>query len=371
MIWYLEFSEIIVPIHITQWLAFFSITLFLTRFKLTLKINWIDWLSIIFLINVLLILYINFSNYGYLIDNSNSSFIMYVLTVVMQATIFYVIGRFFLADSTQYDKLYISSYICICLFIIINSSLQPLGLKVDHLNVKGVHLSFSSMFAIFSIITFSVTRGQVQKIAVFFSAILILLLLHSRAAIFILIASFIIRYKSNLSFLAICLFAVLFATPFLIYFGSDIVIDERMVGFFMNPFADSSLLSRTIQFSDGIKDISMNPLTGKFGGQIDTFGFNGFYMHNVLSYWRQFGLLAFLILLIFTLYLPFKLKPMLESVSIRHKEIFLLLGPFMLLNIYSSKAFEWYFIWFYFGFCAFLWSQSVRKLNKRFKGSIC
>ena len=327
----------------------------------------------IFLINVLLVLYINFRNYGYFIDGSDSSFIMYVLTALMQAIVFYVIGRFFLFDSSQCHKLYISSYIVICFFIIMNSSLQPLGLKLDHLNVKGAgaYLSFSSMFAIFALITVSVSSGQVKKLAVFFSAILILLLLYSRAALVIFIVSFILRYKSNLSFLAICLFVVLFATPFLIYFGSGMVIDERMVNFFIDPFADSSFLSRAIQLADGFNDISMHPLTGKFGGQIDTFGFIGYYVHNILSYWRQFGLLAFLILLVFTLYLPFKLKPMLESVSIIHKEIFLLLSPFMLLNVYFSKAFEWYFIWFYFGFCAFLWSQSVRKFDKQSKGSIC
>ena len=374
VIWYLEFSEIIAPISITTWIAFLSIALvltrfFLMRFKLTLTANWIDSLSIVFLLNVLLTLYLNLNNYG-LIDASGSSYIMYVVTVMFQAFIFYVIGRFFLSDSLQYDKLYIYSYIGICFFITVNSGLQPLGLKVDHLNVQGVHLSFSSMFAIFSIITFSVTKGQVNKIAVFFSAILILLFLHSRAALIIFIASFILRYRSNLSFLVISLLVVLFATPFLIYLGSGIAIDERWIEFFRDPFADSSFRSRAIQFTEGLKDIFMYPLTGVFGGQIDSFGFMGFYMHNILSYWRQFGFLAFLILLFFTLYLPFKLEPRLKSVSVINRDIFLLLSPFVLLNTYSAKAFEWYFIWFYFGFCAFLWSQSAKKFNNQSKGSI-
>ena len=339
------------------------------RFKLTLTVNWIDSLSIIFLLNVLLILYLNSNNYG-LIDASGSSYITYVLTVTIQALIFYIIGRFFLSDSLQYDKLYICSYIGICFFIIMNSSLEPLGLKVDQLNVQGVHLSFSSMFAIFSIITFSVTKGQLNKIAVFFSAILILLFLHSRAALIIFIASFILRYRFNSSFLVICLLVVLFATPFLIYLGSGIAIDARWVEFFRDPFSDSSYLSRTVQFVEGFKDIATHPISGKFGGQIDSFGFIGYYMHNILSYWRQFGLLAFLLLLIFTLYLPFKLESKLKSASIIHKEIFLLLSPFVLLNTFSAKAFEWYFIWLYFGFCAFLWSQSVRKFNNQSKGSV-
>lgn len=56
-----------------------------------------------------------------------------------------------------------------------------------------------------------------------------------------------------------------------------------------------SFKERLSMFEHGLSDLAERPLAGSYAGQVFHTGEFGHYMHNVLSVWRQFGLVAFLI----------------------------------------------------------------------------
>ncbi|VVP34061.1 hypothetical protein PS870_04472 [Pseudomonas fluorescens] len=57
--------------------------------------------------------------------------------------------------------------------------------------------------------------------------------------------------------------------------------------------SDASLNERSILLESGLAGIESSPLLGDYLGQIREFGSIGFYIHNALSMWQQFGLLGF------------------------------------------------------------------------------
>ena len=122
-------------------------------------------------------------------------------------------------------------------------------------------------------------------------------------------------------------------------------------------------MSRVLQIESGISDIMINPILGRFGGQIDEFGFIGFYMHNILSYWRQFGLLVFFIFCILLFLFPLRINRVITFSTKGEKDLFQFLFLFTALNMLTSKAFEWYFVWLFVGLAACVYSKRRQHVN--------
>ena len=72
------------------------------------------------------------------------------------------------------------------------------------------------------------------------------------------------------------------------------MIDDRMFRL-LAGVSDASQNMRQEHLSEGIEDLSNNWLLGSFMGDVqDNFGKSGKYIHNYLSFWRQFGLVPFI-----------------------------------------------------------------------------
>ena len=72
------------------------------------------------------------------------------------------------------------------------------------------------------------------------------------------------------------------------------MIDDRMFRLLVGV-SDASQNMRQEHLSEGIEDLSNNWLLGSFMGDVqDNFGKSGKYIHNYLSFWRQFGLVPFI-----------------------------------------------------------------------------
>ena len=69
---------------------------------------------------------------------------------------------------------------------------------------------------------------------------------------------------------------------------------------------DGSLNKRLIQFNEGFKVLKEKPILGEFMYEYRVFGKTGSYIHNILSYWVEYGLINFL--LIFVPYFIFLFK---------------------------------------------------------------
>ena len=63
------------------------------------------------------------------------------------------------------------------------------------------------------------------------------------------------------------------------------------------PNKDTSLSDRADMHQQGMNAICSNKLLGDFKGQMVDGGY-GSYMHDIFSYWRQYGIIAFFLLII-------------------------------------------------------------------------
>lgn len=63
---------------------------------------------------------------------------------------------------------------------------------------------------------------------------------------------------------------------------------------------DGSQIGRKILLNEGMKILRERPLVGEFLYEVRVFGSTGSYIHNFLSYWAEFGLVAFIMI-----FLPF------------------------------------------------------------------
>ena len=70
-------------------------------------------------------------------------------------------------------------------------------------------------------------------------------------------------------------------------------------------------------FFDGLSDINENFFYGKYGGQIIQYGESGYYIHNILSYWRQFGFITFLLSII-----VFIIKPIFLINKLKREKVY-------------------------------------------------
>ncbi|WP_458725060.1 hypothetical protein [Pseudomonas mandelii] len=59
--------------------------------------------------------------------------------------------------------------------------------------------------------------------------------------------------------------------------------------------SDPSLAERVSLFRIGFAGVTSNPIFGDYLGQVRDFGATGFYIHNILSMWQQFGILGLLL----------------------------------------------------------------------------
>lgn len=108
-----------------------------------------------------------------------------------------------------------------------------------------------------------------------------------------------------------------------------------------NLSEDSSLLEREYLFDAGIKGIIENPLLGDYGGHL-SHSISGTYIHGFLSYYRQFGLLAFI------LYITIYINAAVYLYKYK-KQIFPIVMYLLLLSIFS-KAYNWGWEWLILGF---------------------
>lgn len=144
---------------------------------------------------------------------------------------------------------------------------------------------------------------------------------------FILLIHFLLIAFPNFGFRKSALKLIIYTFVFLIacislpIFDIDIfnsIGDNRITRFIINGVSnDQSLNERQAMFYSGLVDIYNSPILGKFGGQLQndsSYWYEerwGAFIHNIFSYYRQFGLIPFLIinyLILYVLFLSFKIK---------------------------------------------------------------
>jgi hypothetical protein len=124
--------------------------------------------------------------------------------------------------------------------------------------------------------------------------------------------------------------------------------NPRMFLIFTEYEYDSSVDSRKDLGQIGWNDISNSPIFGRFGGQRDVGTWHD-YMHNILSYWRQFGFVPFALLIFLHLAFAYFIHSRRSQRSNINYAIPFLVGLFLIIESGISRSFAFSYIHIFFG----------------------
>jgi len=241
-------------------------------------------------------------------------------------------------------------YLCL-LFInrdILGIAFQP---------IRGLHLLFGDTFVIISIFgIFLYLKNRHLKTVFLTVSLIFLYYIESRASLysfFVVYIFFLLKEYNIKKFIYISILALFI---FFITIKLNIIhIDSRMfvVGHLVN---DNSFNDRLGQFKAGIESIKHHWLFGEFAGQIVVHKYGyfrfcmGCFMHNWLSYWRQYGFIFFIFLT--SLYLYTSINIFTKWISYKNNEVvnvLFYLTLFVGVEILLFRSYANTMIWFVFG----------------------
>ena len=145
------------------------------------------------------------------------------------------------------------------------------------------------------------------------------------------------------------------------------ILDSRMLSFLFGQ-SDRSVDARNEYMEIGIKGIKNYWFEGDYGGEVFYFGKPGEHIHNYLALFRQYGIVAFLLFCISTLFLVDNIYRWIKNYKVYSTdyEIFIVLAIFLLLEIFLSRGVNFQQIFFVVGISASLqkkdpWIYKERK----------
>jgi hypothetical protein len=228
------------------------------------------------------------------------------LPILFLYCVFFLIG-FYLPRFYKYRTLLIAILIALLFIIAIHVDFETMGIdKKNYVDTKfyGNYLFIGDATSIAALISIAFIRTVKFKVVFAIVSTVIIFYIGSRTSFLVFSATvflfFIISFKPKFLFTS-AIFVV--ATGVALNSIDLSELEERnprMFGVFVDLQGDSSIQGREELAFYGWKDITENFIMGKFGGQLSMVAgvqqtyWRG-YIHNVLSYWRQFGLLALII----------------------------------------------------------------------------
>lgn len=251
----------------------------------------IFWLLILIFLSFILLAFIRVvldSN----VDNIDIILVCYYL--------FYTIAGYLFGKSLQFFNfklIFIASFILLVISILYATdfnSFSYLLLNDDDLN----YLRLAESFVLCSFGVISYCHSQPFVILSFLLSILSLFLINSRFSLFcylflgLLVIIYRFRKKGVLLLTVFILLLLLFGNSIV---ENEIFMNSRIGYLVFNTSEDGSLITRINQINSGINAIRNNWFIGDLRGQVLYGGSYGSYIHNILSYWRQYGLIPFLL----------------------------------------------------------------------------
>lgn len=236
------------------------------------------------------------------------------------------------------------------------------------------YLRLSNNVAMLGIMTLAITRNKKVYILLLLLYSVCLYLLISRAGIFIFLAASIwlywYRYGIKKVFLLFTPLFILFLN-FLVYQFNHNPETNRFYRLIFNISGDTSLRGRLLAFDHGIKIIKNNPFFGKYGWQIAELGEHGLYIHNILSFWTQFGVFIFIMALIIAIYPVVKIYKRRSNNNTLLVDYGLTVSIYVIINVIFAKAFVYEALFFPFGVYMYINSlpfklkkaRSIKDLN--------
>lgn len=215
----------------------------------------------------------------------------------------------------------------------------------------GIYLAYGDAFAVMTCLVLAVMRRPLSQFVIAILGLIVAFTLYSRTSFFVLAATLWLNAfwrHPKLVAVSMVLIALPLATLLLGGGSAGALSEHRMFAFLHGN--DGSVLERLTQFSMGMQGIRENWFFGDYGGQVASLGFIGAYMHNLLSYWRQFGLVFFLLWCGLAVALGRSWFWKAGCIDAQREErAIALLTPLTIIAVLVSRSYVFEYVWLTFG----------------------
>ena len=274
-------------------------------------------------------------------------------TAIFQYVIFFSLGLF-LDKIFEYKKTLTLLYWVIGLFWLLNVN-EFFLLDLTQNGIKdNSYLIYSDYFAILALVVAYMKRNSIWLIVYVLVSIVVIYTLNSRSAfVFLTFVLLLFGYLMNNKFYKYSFFFLFVALVYLVYLYIDLDMLQHMrmfsIFFGVDADVDGSAQARQHLMEINLKDIKNNWLIGNYGGQYEMFGLSGAYIHNVLSFWRQFGLFTFIGILGLLGILCMRAFLIVKNRD-ENGYLLVLFTIYVVLGVMLSKSYVYPTLWFLFGF---------------------
>jgi len=288
---------------------------------------------------------LDFSNLNGFLEAYSSSSISYL--------IFTILGGFliFLIDVSKWKKIIWFVWMIQSWIYLASAFSNSEGFEII-LNDQPIYLLLSDAYSLLALLVLYFTKSTRNKLLVFIFSGIILYILLSRVtiALFLLIGILHLIKKSKLMFLLfLCCFAAFVVIPKNTLEDAYSDTNNRVVRLLAKGSEDSSLKKRKVLMNEGLVNLKEAWLFGDFMGDLRIHNEKGKYIHNYLSFWSAFGIFPFILLLILTGLIVWKVTVYYLLSEDNETELLFLIFVFYLGEIILARGYNNAYIWLAIG----------------------
>ncbi len=286
---------------------------------------------------------------------------LYVNMFFLRKLIGYLVLGVFCANYAYKYQIKYSNYPFWIFTVILLTIVDWRMLKLDTFSYPnqsqwGNYHYLSECYAILSFWFISSLEKKPTIILISSISIIVLFLLGSRSSLFIyLLVLTLLLYRLNclpvsLGLCCIMFIAVVFSSKGLQIVNNFIDDNYRMFSVLISNEEGSSV-SRKMLATSGLEDIKNHWFVGSLGGQVNYGGkLWGGYIHDFRSYWRQFGIIVFLLYCI--LLLKLNISNLFKFFRNHNATVFFVTSSLLFFSIESilSRAYLSTYIYFFIGY---------------------
>lgn len=302
-----------------------------------------------------LVIIVILASYPFILSYSSDAINIYLLrvdTCIVGYSMIFIAGFFFdYSNEKIVQKLFLYFWIIFTLFIIFNLNILIASFILYGVYEKTINYIFlSNGYLFFSIFVLCSIKKKVIKIFIWITVLVVMFFVPSRSnTVFFIFATlcpliFNLNFKRVLGFiLSTTFFLFFFSDTFFELLDSEIITKNRT--FSSNIEADESLDLRLYQANKNFENLKSNWFLGDFMGDIRIHGEDGNETHSYISFWEQFGIIPFVLMLVSVFTLLYYLYLLRRDKSQIYMST-LILSLFFIPSMLFAKSYGYNLIWF-------------------------
>lgn len=268
----------------------------------------------------------------------------------------YIVG-YSLLGLGRFKSLIIVGFILLVINVLVNvdKTTMTLNLKTDIKEKEGIYLMLGDTFGLWALLACVVVTHRLGRATLVVISLICIAFLNSRTSLYAFITAIPFVYRLRFGRTAVVIVIILAG---LLSFAPLLETQDGLIGRMFGSVIsgeDSSLNSRMIQFDVGITSLADHWFLGDYGGQIRDFGDFGAYLHNILSYWSQFGLIPFLLIISLWVKATLRAKSCIasdEAWADPDQRFFVAALVFFVVEVFASRSYVYFMAWLALGMSA-------------------